>query len=351
MPGSKKQKKNAAAAAINRIVNVPKPMPAKGRGSNGGKQRQLIRSGGMNNFTPGSRARSAPTAFGYKNSSRQTYFRSKKPTLKGATVAFSGCDYVGAENSATTLQDFYFAVTPINGAFTKLSTIAPVFAMYRFTKLRVIVEGKTPSTVPGLIAVSGEYDANGTLAAWTQAQVRNQEGVKACKFWEDMVYDYDTRKNSYNWYHHEIGASEPAGLTTEIQGDIHCVADGISATFYTAGYPLVDIWVEYEIEFAESIASGAPQVDLVINDAMKNKVFRSYVSNLAAKFVGPQRLEFLRKKDVYLKVHVGVFSGTSQDAEDAAARAMLGKVDPTFLPPLPETKSALSVQSTPIGRY
>jgi len=297
-------------------------MPAKKQGGSKGGRQSLVGAG--------RRIASAPNAFSYKNGSRQTYFRSKTPSLKGATVAFQGCDFVASEVAATTLQDFFFSVIPTSAAFTKLSVIAPVFAMYRFTKLRVIIEGKTPSTVPGVVAVSGEYDAQGTLAAWTQAQVRNQEGVRACKFWETLVYEYDTKKNSYNWYHHEVGTGDVS--VTETQGDIHIVADGVSAAFYTAGSPLIDIWVEYEIEFAESIQAGTSQVDLVLNQALKHKVFTQYVSNLAAKILSPAILERLRKRQERLSVHTGT---PSEESEDSAVRSILSKCDPSCLPPLP----------------
>lgn len=320
LPGSKKQKANAARRAIAGFVKAPMYKAPKQ-----GKSRKLT-------VQSGRRGPSAPTQLGYKNGSRQTYFRSKRPSLKGATAAFEGCDFLGSEVSASTLQDVYFTVSPIASVFAKLAIIAPVFAMFRFTKLRVIVEGKAPSTVPGIAAVSGEYDAPATPVAWTQSQVRNQEGVKVCKFWEDLTYSYDTKKNSYNWYHHEP-ASGSEVASQESQGTIHIVLDGISTTLYTAGNPLVDIWIEYEIEFAESIQAAAPQVDLVTSEALKNEVFRGFVANLAAKTIDSAKLLQLRKRQNFLAVHHGSPRDPSED--NSAIRQILGKVDSSLLPSSP----------------
>jgi hypothetical protein len=177
----------------------------------------------------------------------QMGFRTAAPVSKGASARFVGCDYVGTINSsgtANTFLDTVFQVTPKNTSlFPRLGSIAAVFELYKFLKMRPIAVGKQASTVPGCMTLAPDLYPNGST--FTASEMRNEEGQNTCKYWEVCRMNYPCSRGTREWFLTDNANS--AAITDAKLGDLHFGTDGTA----TVSQPVADLFIEYDIEFAQ----------------------------------------------------------------------------------------------------
>lgn len=185
------------------------------------------------------------------------YFGTKAPTRKGATARYVGCDYIGVLTASTSVNDiFKSAVSPGNTTlFPRLSAMAPIFQKYAFNKLRAYIVGDASSTQGGAITAVPCYESSGTPSSLTVAQARNREQQETRKFWEDFTMDFDCGKATVPWFI-AAGAAGASGVVAYF-GELHIVAD-LVATAVAVG----QLYIEYDVEFAEAVVAGDPEIDL-----------------------------------------------------------------------------------------
>jgi len=176
------------------------------------------------------------------------------PTRKGASVRLTGCDYIGPVSAATTASDYEIYVNANNATtFPRLSAEAAVWGKYVFNKVKFYVVGAAGSQTPGAMTSCPVYEAS--VAALTAAQVRNREDQVTSKFWEDHSMEFDCSKASRPWY--VTDGADLLGVTGQdyIQGMYHLFTDAVASN-----PPTVDLWVCYDCEFCEAMASGDPDL-------------------------------------------------------------------------------------------
>ncbi len=175
--------------------------------------------------------------------------RSAPPTKPGSEFRVLGCDYIGSVSSSATLGvDHPYDSTPLNATtFPRLSSIALVFGKYSYNKLRFIVIGKSAATVAGDMTSVFSYGDSG--AALTESQVKNRVGQVTSKFWENHMAEADPKKATVPWY-----INYDSALETQTFGYYHLFTETTGAVI--GAVPVADIFIEYDIEFCEAIASG-----------------------------------------------------------------------------------------------
>lgn len=207
---------------------------------------------------------SAPVALSYDQP--KIGFKTAAPTRKGASARVVGIDYVGpyATNAvANTYGDYVFEVYPNNSTlFTRLGTIALAYELFAFNKCRLRAVGVAASTLPGSMTVAPDMYPNGS--GFTAAGIRNQEGQVTKKFWETAACDYDCSRATRPWF--LVDPSGTASDTDSKLGDFHLGLDGTA----TPSTVVCDLFVEYDIEFAQCVAADG--VSLLARSPLAHRI-------------------------------------------------------------------------------
>jgi len=192
---------------------------------------------------------SAPVAMA--TSRPQVGMRSSPPS-RDATARFEGVDYIDSidSSSSNATIGLYQDIRALNATmFPRLSAIADVFLRYRLRKLRFHLIGKSASTQAGVIGFGSVIDdlQGSVVTITTDEQVKNTEGCLVIKGWENGSHEVKVSSGGVKWY------------TTDTQG----IPDGYGAVFIsvpqtTAAADLSwDLYVEYDVEFSESLAGSS----------------------------------------------------------------------------------------------
>lgn len=191
----------------------------------------------------------APVAKSYE--APRPRFESAIPVTPGASARYVGCDYIGndsSSNSASSTGGLYAMAAFVAASFPRLSAIADVFLRYRFRRLRYFLIGKSASTQAGTGSwASFVIDATTTsITTNTEAIIKNAEGALVLKGWESGVHEVDVNAAGPKWYNCD-GDSTPYNLGTFC----HYLPQTTAA-----GDLSWDVYVEYDVEFAEAVAAA-----------------------------------------------------------------------------------------------
>jgi len=234
-----------------------------------------------------------------------TYIRSRTPTRPGASARFEGCDFVGAVQATTVATDNVYEIEAQSSTtFPRLSAIAAVYELYRFNSFKATLIGIAPSTLGGAMTGVFVYDA-GASTIMTSTQVRNEEGQVTRKFWENVEIHGNAQRATRPWFN--IATQD--NFVDYIQAQFHLFTDLISAATN-----VVELFMSYDVEFAQGQASGAPELGRL-------------APFLRKKGASDVVCEMLEKSGIKLpKVRVGprVYAVTdTEDAEVIQLRARL----------------------------
>lgn len=198
------------------------------------------------------KARSIGVASAYTGKRPSPYWRSLAPSRKGSSVRLEGCDYVGsfAIPAGAGAQDNDLPVGAQDSTtFPRLSAIAAVFEEYAFNKCDFVMVGIAPSTFPGAMTGAPDYGDQGS--GLTAAQIRNREGQETIKFWETCTVRMDPGKATRPWF----SPTDTSPSSDSYLGHFHLYTDA-----GTANTPVCDLFVCYDVEFAQGVASGDPDL-------------------------------------------------------------------------------------------
>lgn len=208
------------------------------------------------------------------------YLRSAVPTLKGASARFVGCDYIGAVSTPASGP----GVTPYNisasnsTTFPRLSAIAAIFEEFKFRKCNFVACGKSAATQAGDYTQCVNYQTSGGTSLTSLSQLRNEEGQVTSKFWEDQTVRLDEGRAVRPWF-----------VTTQISTDD---GDGYQGVYYLgldavgSAIPVVDLFVEYDCEFAQGQASGAPELTPALRELCSLPDGRELIEQIARLVTG-----------------------------------------------------------------
>ena len=174
------------------------------------------------------------------------------PPSRDATARFEGVDYIDSidSSSSNATIGLYQDIRALNATmFPRLAAIADVFLRYRLRKLRFHLIGKSASTQAGVIGFGSVIDdlQGAVVTITTDEQVKNTEGCLVIKGWENGSHNVKVSAGGVKWY------------TTDTQG----IPDGYGAVFISvpqttnAGDLSWDLYVEYDVEFSESLAGSS----------------------------------------------------------------------------------------------
>jgi len=240
----------------------------------------------------------------------QPFIRSAAPKLRGSSACVTGRDYIGNLASTSTSTDNIYSVNAASsGTFPRLSVMSQIFAQYKFTKLALRVVGDAASTFSGSYTVSNDYQAGGV--AMTGPQVRNQEGQTTKKFWQDCVHKFDCAKALYDWYYLSSDAGDDTVGSQGTMGDLHVFTEAISGS----SFPSMDLFIEYECEFSQGQANGAPEVDLLVRKANTMPGFRKFVQQAARAVLEPEVVAKLEKYQRSLQPRLGLVAEPPKDTQ------------------------------------
>lgn len=196
-----------------------------------------------------SRPFGAPVALGYQKP--QPRFISKPPVLPGACVCYEGCDFVSnvSSSSSAASTGSLSTLAPFNSnAFPRLYGIADLFLRYQFKKLVYHFIGKSASTQAGVGAFCSFVldGATTTITVNTEAIVKNAEGALVLKGWESGNHVVNVAAAGPRWYNCDVDSVpfSPGNLVYYLP---QTTANGDLAW---------DLYVEYEVEFAEPVAGA-----------------------------------------------------------------------------------------------
>lgn len=189
----------------------------------------------------------APVALAFTGKQPSVFMKSGVPKRPGASIRLSGCDYIGPVTGNTTETDVSLQLTPSSSeTFPRLSAIATIFEKYNFDKLRFVIVGVAASTTAGAMTAAPSYASSEESSA-TAALLRNREGQRTTRLWETNVVSYDCRRAGKPWF--SCAVAETA--SDAIFGWYYYAIDALAAVS-TVG----DLFVEYEVEFAEGRSSS-----------------------------------------------------------------------------------------------
>jgi len=235
---------------------------------------------------PLSRA-SAPVATA--NRRMTPFLRSERPTLAGASVRIVGCDYYGTiTTSDAGFADNLIIISPGEStSFPRLTAIAAVFELYRFTRVRATLVGAAASTQVGTMTAAFQYEYGSS--SYTAAQIRNEEGQVTTKFWETLQVEMNCKRAVRPWFN--VANQSEEDSADGIQAQLHIGTDETSSDI-VAG----DLFLEYDVEFAQGQASGAPELGSLRNLLVKKGAAEA-ISSLLRKsgFVLPKTISLNRR--------------------------------------------------------
>jgi hypothetical protein len=199
-------------------------------------------------------------SYGYQRP--QVMFRSDKPTRKGATARFVGCDYYGVVSTATSAGFTNIPIWPTNSTtFPRLSAISSAFELYFLTKCKVWLVGVAASTQAGTATAVYVYNTDSLSPTFSLAQLRNEERNITLKFWENGVTEMDTGRSTRPWY-----ILENATIYTDAYQAMLVI--GCDAT--TSAVAAFDVFIEYDCEFAQGQSTTAPEWFAPLRDAIRD---------------------------------------------------------------------------------
>jgi len=275
----------------------------------------------------------APVALGAPRV--RVYQRSAAPTKPGACVRYVGCDYVGAISAASGAQDNVYGISAASGtSFPRLSAIAAVYELYSFSKLRFIMAGKAASTVAGDMTGVMQYSVDQSTG-FTAAQIRNEEDQVTCKFWESREVIADPKRASRPWFLTGVGHSDES--QDGYLGSFHLFTDAASAI------PVVDLFVEYDVEFAQGEASGAPELTPELQIVLSKDGGRKFLQKICEAALNSKERELCTIRRQLLRKVVP----DRGDVLDEQLSLFLDKVDAMPKPQVSEGRIAASGQAVP----
>jgi hypothetical protein len=195
-------------------------------------------------------------------------FRTAVPTDPGASARYVGCDYMGTYTSsavASTYSDMIFEISAAeSNTFPRLSAIADAFELYKFKRLRFIAIGKQASTIPGAMSLAPDLYPDGDV--FTVNEARNEEGAVLGKYWETIVCEFPCKRGTRVWFLTDnLGTASPEDA---ILGDLHFGVEGT----VTPSQPIADIFVEYDVEFAQAqSATGVSLINTIIRRSPEDR--------------------------------------------------------------------------------